>query len=50
MIDAVDRLLSTMRRVAAMEGSGSEMMLYTTLEMEYQAAMTLTQRGETRTR
>jgi hypothetical protein len=50
MIDAVDRLLSTMRRVAAMEGSGSEMMLYPTLEMEYQAAMTLTQRGETRTR
>ena len=50
MVDAVDRLLSTMRRVAAMEGSGSEMMLYPTLEKEYQAAMALTPRGEKRTR
>ena len=50
MVDAVDRLLSTMRRVAAMEGSGSEMMLYPTLETEYQAAMALTPKGEARTR
>ena len=38
MVDAVYRLFYTMLRMAAMEGSRSEMILYPTLETEYQAA------------
>jgi hypothetical protein len=50
MLDAVDIMLSTMRRVAGMWGNGSEMLLYPTLEKEYQARMALTEEGEVRMR